>query len=682
VLPPPAQSFTARRVLRGFFFIHVFFKVVVWWGVMNLLGLVGAERITAIRAYIGPAIASTAFLFLELYLLLRPIDRWARSGGDDEALRAACLATRHAPRNFAICSVINWVMAITPSVLILELVGVKLPDGSLAAGVCVQLAMMFGAASLGYLEMLHALGPMLARLSLDVRQRGLVLPSAPGSLRRRNQMFALALVVGPALFLTGTSITSSIHDKRAGALRVAEAGVTYLAENHKLSERLLSPPGARIAFIRDESGMIVAQAGDGSAAPGRGEVVATRSVPGGELAVITGYDDGVPAAVVERFLLVFAAAVLYGLLSAKYLSTNMLTTVERVAHALREITRAGKVTGRGRIPMLQRDELGILVESANTMIDRLEEAQSASSAAAASLHEANARLEQRVEERTARLQQARSQLADAARRAGMAETAAALLHNVGNVLNSVNVSTSMIADTLRGSKATSFEKALALLPEGEAAAAAFLAADPRGKKVPEYLRRVGHAIVDEHATMSRELGFLSKNVEHIKTIVALQLAHAKGGGLTERLHLGELIDDAVRFSLGTDGAIVQREVEDVELIVDRHQLFQIVVNLLRNARDAVKGVAEPRIVVRATHDDGAVRIEVQDNGCGVAPENLPRIFNLGFTTKVDGHGYGLHSSALAATDLGGGLEVRSDGPGLGTTFVLRLPPPRVARPAA
>jgi signal transduction histidine kinase len=68
-----------------------------------------------------------------------------------------------------------------------------------------------------------------------------------------------------------------------------------------------------------------------------------------------------------------------------------------------------------------------------------------------------------------------------------------------------------------------------------------------------------------------------------------------------------------------------------------------------------------------------VAIIVRDNGVGILPENLTRIFGHGFTTKKDGHGFGLHSGALAAKQMNGALSVQSAGPGKGAAFTLELP---------
>jgi C4-dicarboxylate-specific signal transduction histidine kinase len=384
--------------------------------------------------------------------------------------------------------------------------------------------------------------------------------------------------------------------------------------------------------------------------------------------------------------------------SSAWISKTLVASFTRLATTLREISTLGTVTRVDRIPVVQRDEIGDLIDSANAMLDRLEEAETASQAAARSLKEANALLERRVEERTealsranaelaehvTRLGQARGQLADMARRAGMSEVAGAVLHNVGNVLNSLNVSSSVIADLVRASKAVAVPRVAELLKQHEADLAGFLAGD-KGRQVAEYLARLGATLVDEREHVLVELASLQKNVEHIKVIIGLQQSHARtASGVVERAGISQLLEDAIRFGATSHPHVrIERDDEGVgEIVVDRHRLFQIVVNLIRNACDAVSDSGhDGRVVVRARRTDGGdVAIEVQDDGCGIAGENLDRIFTLGFTTKRTGNGFGLHSSACAARELRGSLTVASDGPGRGARFTLTIPtePPATA----
>jgi signal transduction histidine kinase len=111
------------------------------------------------------------------------------------------------------------------------------------------------------------------------------------------------------------------------------------------------------------------------------------------------------------------------------------------------------------------------------------------------------------------------------------------------------------------------------------------------------------------------------------------------------------------------------------IYTDKHRVLQILVNLIRNANHACdeSGRDDKEIVLQTTSIGDRVKISITDNGIGVPPENLTRIFNHGFTTRKDGHGFGLHSGALTAKELGGSLTVYSNGPGLGATFTLELP---------
>ncbi len=271
------------------------------------------------------------------------------------------------------------------------------------------------------------------------------------------------------------------------------------------------------------------------------------------------------------------------------------------------------------------------------------------------------------------------QLIDMSRQAGMAEVATGVLHNVGNVLNSVNVSATLAADHVRHSKTASVAKLAALFDEHRADLALFLTQDPKGRMVPGYLATLRDSLADEQKTIIAELNHLRKNVEHIKEIVAMQQNYAKASGFIETVPLAELVEDVLRMNAGS---LLRHEVEVVRdfqirpaVTTDKHKVIQVLVNLVRNAKHACSASSrgDKRIIVRLTGDGKRVCVSVVDNGVGIPPENLSRIFNHGFTTKKNGHGFGLHSGALAAKELGGSLTVQSDGPGLGATFAFELP---------
>jgi len=274
---------------------------------------------------------------------------------------------------------------------------------------------------------------------------------------------------------------------------------------------------------------------------------------------------------------------------------------------------------------------------------------------------------------------AHKQLIETSRQAGMSEVATAVLHNVGNVLNSVNVSASLVTDVIRKSKLPGLNKAVGLMSE-QADLGRFLSADPKGQQLPDYLSRLAEHLSSEQSLMLEELGSLSKNIDHIKDIVSMQQAYARVSGVSESVSPADLVEDALRMNAGSlaghDLQVIREFGELPKALVEKQKVLQILVNLIRNAKQAMDDGKPPikQLIVRTgMNGDNHFKIAVTDNGIGIPVENLTRIFAHGFTTKKTGHGFGLHSSALAAKEMGGGLRVHSDGPGKGATFTLELP---------
>ncbi|HVS54613.1 MAG TPA: PAS domain-containing protein [Opitutaceae bacterium] len=278
-----------------------------------------------------------------------------------------------------------------------------------------------------------------------------------------------------------------------------------------------------------------------------------------------------------------------------------------------------------------------------------------------------------------KLAQLHRQLLETSRKAGMAEVATGVLHNVGNVLNSVNVSATLVSDQVRHSKTVSIAKLAALFDQHKADLAGFLTTDPRGQMIPGYLGTLGELLLAEQAEMLKELAHLRKNVEHIKEIVAMQQSYASASGVIETVSVPDMVEDALRINSGSfarHSVDVFRDYQARPVVTtDKHKVMQILINLLRNAKYACdeSGRTDKVITVRSTSDGQRVRIAIIDNGVGIPAENLTRIFSHGFTTRKHGHGFGLHSGALAAKELGGALHVQSEGAGKGAVFTLEIP---------
>jgi PAS domain S-box-containing protein len=275
-------------------------------------------------------------------------------------------------------------------------------------------------------------------------------------------------------------------------------------------------------------------------------------------------------------------------------------------------------------------------------------------------------------------------LLEISRKAGMAEVATEVLHNVGNVLNSVNVSATLVVDSAKKSKAIILGKVVALLNEHTDDLGTFITLDPKGRQLPGVLTQIAQQLAIEHQSTITELESLRKNVGHIKDIVGMQQNYARVSGVTEIIDVTELVEDAARMhheSLERHNIAIIREYNEIPPItVEKHKVLQILVNLIRNAKNAFEGVTreDKQVKLQVSHVEKRIRIAVVDNGVGILPENLTRIFNHGFTTRKAGHGFGLHSGALAAKEMGGSLAAKSDGDGKGAKFILILPmqPPK------
>jgi predicted ATPase/signal transduction histidine kinase len=337
--------------------------------------------------------------------------------------------------------------------------------------------------------------------------------------------------------------------------------------------------------------------------------------------------------------------------------------------------------GNARVMLLLENRLGRAAFNAQRLdAVMLVAGQLAVSMANAQLYES---LEQRVQARTHELEETQAQLVTTARRAGMAEIANNVLHNVGNVLNSINVSANVLRGNIVNSRIEGLTRAVDLINEHKHDLPAFIENDPRGKALWPYLNQLVSALRSEQQEALGNLDRLSRSVDHIIYVVATQQAHAGPSSVLELAGPQELIEEALHLSaqaIERRNIAVVRAYEEVPAsALDKQRLVQILVNLIGNAAQAMEGVpAQERQLtlgiglVQGEHGE-RMRITVQDTGHGIAPENLARIFAHGFTTRASGHGFGLHSSAVAAREMGGNLTVHSDGPGHGAIFTIDMP---------
>jgi signal transduction histidine kinase len=284
-------------------------------------------------------------------------------------------------------------------------------------------------------------------------------------------------------------------------------------------------------------------------------------------------------------------------------------------------------------------------------------------------------ISQRVdaEQRERRLQK---QLREASHQSGMAEVATGVLHNVGNVLNSLGVASSTVRARLKGSQFDRVERVAAMLDAHRGSLGDFLAHDPRGKHLPEYLRALGVQLKKDAEDLQEEIDAINGHVQYLCEVVQAQQSFARLGA-EETVDVRELVDTALTLKgQELNGVEVLRQIAELPLVLtDRYKLLQILVNFIANACDATaaSGPGARRIAVRAQITHGQLEIAVEDWGIGIPADLLPRVWEFGFTTKPHGHGFGLHSSAVAAQQLGGTVAAHSAGRELGACFTVTIP---------
>ncbi|HEX5753121.1 MAG TPA: AAA family ATPase [Archangium sp.] len=288
-------------------------------------------------------------------------------------------------------------------------------------------------------------------------------------------------------------------------------------------------------------------------------------------------------------------------------------------------------------------------------------------------------LEQRVRERTSELESAHKQLVDMAHRAGMAEIASGVLHNIGNALNSLVVTTESLTHDVAHLPVDQLKKSARLLLEREQRSAT-PEPDPRVRLLPEYLDKLGDRLRRDGDLMLEDLRSMKANLEQIGATIHVQQAYAHGPRLVEPVDVPALIEDALRMqqsSLTRHQVRVERDLARLPVVsLERHKALHILVNLISNAKQALQDVGREdkclRIEARPCAP-GRFQLVVRDNGVGIAAEDLQRVFQFGFTTRPGSLGYGLHWAANTAREMGGALVAASEGPGRGSSFTLELP---------
>lgn len=397
--------------------------------------------------------------------------------------------------------------------------------------------------------------------------------------------------------------------------------------------------------------------------------------------------------------MIVTCSLVLGIIVAIPLQRSISRPLINLATAAKQITQ--NMDFSLRVHHKSHDEIGVLYEQFNTMLQRVEQSSLEARAAKRDLEILNVGLEQRVHDRTRlleetnrtleqnvrerdeaneELKQTQTKLIETSRKAGMADIANGVLHNIGNVLNSLNVSAAVAHEKLQTFPVTRLEQVAELLESHQDDIAHFMTGTSQGQKLPRFLAMLVDRMDVEQKAIGAEIRLITKHIDHIKDIVSAQQSLAGTKGVVESCEVSELFEDALQFL----GESVKRH--HIELIRDyaplapvkteKAKLIQMLVNLIKNAKESVlqHGGEVAQVTVRTLQvDSDHVGFQVADTGVGISQDQLTRVFSQGFTTKPDGNGFGLHASANLASELGGSLNVTSEGLGCGATFTIVIP---------
>ncbi|RKU22827.1 hypothetical protein C6503_03425 [Candidatus Poribacteria bacterium] len=264
---------------------------------------------------------------------------------------------------------------------------------------------------------------------------------------------------------------------------------------------------------------------------------------------------------------------------------------------------------------------------------------------------------------------------------GRLEIIDTILHNIGNAINSVAVGIDTIHHQLTNDQLTSRLNALAnAIEHHQDNFSDYVKNDPQGQKVLPFILTLS----DDYNVVSREWKQIVQRIRdrtrHIVDIIRTQDSYNITSGTRKDINLTAAISDALKIlqdSIDRRDIHIEIDADTVpkEIRIQESQFHQTLVNIIKNAIEAIDALAEsgehskiPRIQFRATINGDFFCLDVTDSGIGIAPEHMDKIFSAGFTTKAQGNGLGLHSSANFVIGSGGRIQALSEGKGKGTTI--------------
>ncbi|CAM2009776.1 ATP-binding protein [Acanthopleuribacter pedis] len=271
-------------------------------------------------------------------------------------------------------------------------------------------------------------------------------------------------------------------------------------------------------------------------------------------------------------------------------------------------------------------------------------------------------------------------LRELAAQAEVSKVANGLIHNLGNLFNSINISTQTLVEVVRDSKIPELLKANRLFLRNLDNIGDYVTKDPAGRYLPEFYRSVGDFLKEDLEKLHTELADIAEKVAFIKEMISTQQDYAKSESVTRKLALNDVVDRALQIELPSmtkRGIRIEKKYQARFFVYGvKSKVLHVFLNLFKNAKEAMTSTDHEDSFLQIgiqSLPENKVEVTVRDNGAGIDEANLDKMFSYGFTTKPDGHGFGLYTSAEAMNQLGGSIAVSSEGIGHGACFRLIFP---------
>ena len=276
-----------------------------------------------------------------------------------------------------------------------------------------------------------------------------------------------------------------------------------------------------------------------------------------------------------------------------------------------------------------------------------------------------------------KLDQSYRKLMEKAHKKGMSDTTG-ILHNIANIMNSINVTYHTLADLIDGSCVYDLKRANKMLESKFDQLDEFIRSDPKGRLLMQYYLTFSDSFRQLQSRLKEYVERMLDRTGLVEDIINTQQGFE---GIRSNLELMDIIpvlEDALKMNRsmieGSGVHIVKRYDRQVKALAQKTKLLHILINIIKNAVESMQYGRTPDkvLTIEVTSDSESVYIRVSDTGPGIEADKLESIFAYGFTTKTTGHGFGLHSCANYMTEMKGRIWAEKPGTGKGAVFVMQF----------